>query len=271
MLVLRGRGKGGGRLGPEDLEDLQGSPDSCDRGAAAQRPARGCRTVEGSKEANELGLRCWRRVSHDSPHALSSIKESVSSLVAGATATQATVATRELLETHDDGAGPSEHPVGHLRYMSRCRREAVQLMVSAVALEEVVARSVAGLSQAARASTQMCPRLFPARGSRRRRSWSAAVAKNTFENALAWSPSDRIRARRRVCRLDIVSTCVSSTPAVPGIPRGHARQGGPKPFQRLGGTVPNAPASGLGPAARVVVERRVVRSAVDDHARRRHD
>jgi two-component system sensor histidine kinase KdpD len=131
MLVLRGSD-----LGPEDLEVLQAFASQVGI-AVQQRTLRAdAARVEGLEEANELRTALLAAVSHDLRTPLSSIKASVSSLL------QRDVdftpgATRELLETIDDGADRLNHLIGNLLDMSRLQTGAVQLVMRGRAEEAV--------------------------------------------------------------------------------------------------------------------------------------
>jgi two-component system sensor histidine kinase KdpD len=252
MLVLRGND-----LGPEDLEILRAFAGQVAI-AVQQRTLRAdAARVEGLEEANELRTALLAAVSHDLRTPLSSIKASVSSLL------QRDVdftpgATRELLETIDDGADRLNHLIGNLLDMSRLQTGAVQLVMRAVALEEVVPAALAGLSQAARVDADV-PETLP-----RVRADAALlerVVANVVENALAWSPSDR-NVRVEACVVDhhVDLRVVDRGPGIPRGMRDHVFQ----PFQRLGDS-PNGTGVGLGLAvARGFVEAMGGEIAVDD-------
>ena len=252
MLVLRGRD-----LGLEDLEILQAFASQVGI-AVQQRTLRAdAARVEGLEEANELRTALLAAVSHDLRTPLSSIKASVSSLL------QRDVdftpgATRELLETIDDGADRLNHLIGNLLDMSRLQTGAVQLVMRAVALEEVVPAALAGLSQAERVDADV-PETLP-RVTADAALLERAVA-NVVENALAWSPTDQ-HVRVEACVVDH-RVDLRVVDRGPGIPRGMRDQVF-QPFQRLGDS-PNGTGVGLGLAvARGFVEAMGGEIAVDD-------
>ena len=252
MLVLRGND-----LGPEDLEILQAFAGQVAI-AVQQRTLRAdAARVEGLEEANELRTALLAAVSHDLRTPLSSIKASVSSLL------QRDVdftpgATRELLETIDDGADRLNHLIGNLLDMSRLQTGAVQLVMRAVALEEVVPAALAGLSQAERVDADV-PETLP-----RVRADAALLERavaNIVENALAWSPAEQ-HVRVEACVVDH-RVDLRVVDRGPGIPRGMRDQVF-QPFQRLGDS-PNGTGVGLGLAvARGFVEAMGGEIVVDD-------
>ena len=222
MLVLRGRD-----LGLEDLDILQAFAGQVGI-AVQQRTLRAdAARVEGLEEANELRTALLAAVSHDLRTPLSSIKASVSSLL------QRDVdftpgATRELLETIDDGADRLNHLIGNLLDMSRLQTGAVQLVMRAVALEEVVPAALAGLSQGARVDADVpetLPRVIADAALLER-----AIA-NIVENALAWSPGDQ-HVRVEACVVD----------GLVDLPRRRSRAG--DPTWDAGQGVPAVPAAG---------------------------
>ncbi len=252
MLVLRGRD-----LGLEDLDILQAFAGQVGI-AVQQRTLRAdAARVEGLEEANELRTALLAAVSHDLRTPLSSIKASVSSLL------QRDVdftpgATRELLETIDDGADRLNHLIGNLLDMSRLQTGAVQLVMRAVALEEVVPAALAGLSQADRVDADV-PETLP-RVTADAALLERAVA-NIVENALAWSPTAQ-HVRVEACVVDhhVDLRVVDRGPGIPRRMRDQVFQ----PFQRLGDS-PNGSGVGLGLAvARGFVEAMGGEIAIDD-------
>jgi two-component system sensor histidine kinase KdpD len=242
VLVLRGS-----RLDPEDLDILQAFAGQVTL-AVEQRALRAdAARVEGLEEANELRTALLAAVSHDLRTPLSSIKASVSSLL------QRDVdftpgATRELLETIDEGADRLNHLIGNLLDMSRLQTGALELVVRDVALEEVVPSALAGLSEVDRVDADV-PETLP-----RVRADAALLERavaNVVENALAWSPDDT-RVRVEACLADrrVTLHVVDQGPGIP--PALHDRMF--LPFQRLGDTS-NGSGVGLGLAvARGFVE-----------------
>jgi two-component system sensor histidine kinase KdpD len=252
VLVLSGE-----TLGDDDREVLKAFAAQVAI-AVQQRELRAdAERAEGLAEANELRTALLAAVSHDLRTPLSSIKASVTSLL------QRDVdftpgATRELLETIDEGTDRLNHLVGNLLDMSRLQTGALQLMMRDVGLDEVLPVAIAGLTQADRVDVDVDETLPRVRADAAL--LERAIA-NVVENAIAWSPaSARVRieacaAQHRV-ELQIVDRG-------PGIPSGR-REDVFRPFQRLGDRS-NGSGVGLGLAvARGFVEAMGGRIVVED-------
>lgn len=211
----------------------------------------------GLEEANELRTALLAAVSHDLRTPLSSIKAAVSSLLQRDVDFTPT-ATRELLETIDEGSDRLNHLVGNLLDMSRLQTGVLQLVMRDVALDEVVPVSIAGLIQANRVDLEVEETLPRVRADAAL--LERAVA-NVVENALAWSPSEAHVRVEAVATRDRVDLHVVDRG--PGIP--HARREDVfRPFQRLGDRS-NGSGVGLGLAvARGFVEAMGGRIAVED-------
>jgi two-component system sensor histidine kinase KdpD len=252
VLVLSGE-----QLGDEDREILRAFAGQVAI-AVQQRELRAdaARAV-GLEEANELRTALLAAVSHDLRTPLSSIKAAVTSLLQR-DVDFTPAATRELLETIDEGSDRLNHLVGNLLDMSRLQTGALQLVMRDVGLDEVVPVSVAGLVEADRVDVEVdetLPRVTadPALLER-------AIA-NVVENALAWSPRDahvRVGAIATQDRVDL--HVVDRGPGIPPALREDVF----RPFQRLGDRS-NGSGVGLGLAvARGFVEAMGGRIAVED-------
>jgi two-component system sensor histidine kinase KdpD len=252
VLVLRG-----GELGPEDLDVLRSFAGQLSI-AVRQRELRAdADRAETLAEANALRTALLAAVSHDLRTPLSSIKASVSSLL------QRDVdftpsATRELLENIDEGADRLNHLIGNLLDMSRLQTGSVDLMMRAVALEEVVPAALVGLVHAERVDADVpetLPRVLADAALLER-----AVA-NVVENALAWSaPDTRVRVEACVDRNRVDLRVVDQGPGIPPAQRDEVF----RPFQRLGDHS-NGSGVGLGLAvARGFVEAMGGEITVDD-------
>src|SRR5207249_4594760 len=137
-LVLRGRD-----LAAEDLDVLQAFTAQLALALQQRELKADAQRAAGLEQANELRTALLAAVSHDLRTPLSSIKASVSSLL------QRDVdftpgATRELLETIDEGADRLNHLIGNLLDMSRLQTGALQLVMRDVGLDEVVPAALAG-------------------------------------------------------------------------------------------------------------------------------
>jgi two-component system sensor histidine kinase KdpD len=180
----------------------------------------------GLEEANELRTALLAAVSHDLRTPLSSIKASVSSLLQR-DVDFSPAATRELLETVDEGADRLNHLIGNLLDMSRLQTGAVQLVVRDVGLDEVVPAALFGLDDARLAVD--VPETLP-----RVRADAALLERsiaNIVENALAWSPPDaRVRIEACATQTTVELSVVDRGPGIPSEQRDDVF----RPFQRLG-------------------------------------
>jgi two-component system sensor histidine kinase KdpD len=252
LLVLRGAS-----LRQEDLDVLRAFSGQLSI-AVRQRELRAdADRATTLAEANALRTALLAAVSHDLRTPLASIKASVSSLL------QRDVdftpsATRELLENIDEGADRLNHLIGNLLDMSRLQTGALELVMRAVALEEVVPLALIGLVHAERIDVDVpetLPRVLadPALLER--------TIANVVENALAWSPPDsRVRVEACVDRHRVDLRVVDRGPGIPRSERDEVF----RPFQRLGDQS-SGTGVGLGLAvARGFVEAMGGEIAVDD-------
>jgi two-component system sensor histidine kinase KdpD len=217
--------------------------------AASERAA-------GLEEANELRTALLAAVSHDLRTPLSSIKASVSSLLQRDVDFSPT-ATRELLETIDEGADRLNHLIGNLLDMSRLQTGALQLVMRDVGLDEVVPVALVGLD-GDRLAVDV-PETLP-----RVRADAALLERaiaNIAENALAWSPPDaRVRIEACATQATVELSVVDRGPGIPSEQRDDVF----RPFQRLGDRSTDT-GVGLGLAvARGFVEAMEGRIDVDD-------
>ena len=264
--VARHRGPGalGRALGDDDREVLKAFAGQVAI-AVQQRELRAdAERAEGLAEANELRTALLAAVSHDLRTPLSSIKASVTSLLQR-DVDFTPAATRELLETIDEGTDRLNHLVGNLLDMSRLQTGALQLVMRDVGLDEVLAGG-RRRADAGRSGRRRRRRDAATRASRRR----VARARHRQRGR----ERDRVVARHRA-RADRGVR----GPASRGAPGGRPWSGHPaarredvfRPFQRLGDRS-NGSGVGLGLAvARGFVEAMGGRIAVEDTpGRRRH-
>lgn len=252
VLVLSGNA-----LGDDDREVLRAFAGQIVI-AVQQRALRAdAERAKGLAEANELRTALLAAVSHDLRTPLSSIKAAVTSLL------QRDVdftpdATRELLETVDEGADRLNHLVGNLLDMSRLQTGALQLVMRDVGLDEVVPVAVAGLLEAERVEVDVDETLPRVRA-------DAALLEralaNVVENALAWSPADAaVRVEAAVAHDRVDLQVVDRGPGIPPARRDEVF----RPFQRLGDRS-NGSGVGLGLAvARGFLEAMGGRITVED-------
>ena len=227
--------------------------------AVQQRALRADAARAGDLEAaNELRTALLAAVSHDLRTPLSSIKAAVTSLLQR-DVDFTPAATRELLDTIDDGADRLNQLIGNLLDMSRLQTGALQPAMRAVALEEVIPAALAGLSDAERVDADVpetLPRVQADAGLLER-----AVANLDRECAEVVARPTRVCAWKRAWPT-AASTCASST-AAPGY-RVAQREQVFQPFQRLGDSS-NDTGVGLGLAvARGFVEAMGGTILVDD-------
>jgi two-component system sensor histidine kinase KdpD len=187
--------------------------------AASERAA-------GLEEANELRTALLAAVSHDLRTPLSSIKASVSSLLQR-DVDFSPAATRELLETIDEGADRLNHLIGNLLDMSRLQTGAMQLVLRDVGLDEVVPVALVGL-EPERLAVDV-PETLP-----RVRADAVLLERaiaNITENALAWSPpGSRVRVEACATQATVELSVVDRGPGIPQEQRDDVF----RPFQRLG-------------------------------------
>ena len=178
----------------------------CSSASCAPTPS----APQGLAEANELRTALLAAVSHDLRTPLSSIKAAVTSLLQR-DVDFTPAATRELLETIDEGTDRLNHLVGNLLDMSRLQTGALQLVMRDVGLDEVLpGRASPGSTDADRVDVDVAetlPRVQADAALLER-----AIA-NVVENAIAWSPADARGAGRGVRGRRHASSCRSSTAA----------------------------------------------------------
>ena len=254
VLVLRGDDLGARR--PRGAPGVRRS--GGDRGAATRAAGRRRARARAWTEANELRTALLAAVSHDLRTPLSSIKASVSSLL------QRDVdftpgATRELLETIDEGADRLNHLIGNLLDMSRLQTGALQLVMRDVGLDEVVCRRARRARARPIGSTSTSPRRCRACAPTPR--CSSAPSPTWSRTRSRGRRPTRACASRRASRSDRVDLHVVDRG--PGIPPSQ-REDVFRPFQRLGDRS-NGSGVGLGLAvARGFVEAMGGEIVVDD-------
>ena len=122
-------------------------------------------------------------------------------------------ATRELLETIDEGSDRLNHLVGNLLDMSRLQTGALQLVMRDVGLDEVLPVAIAGLTQADRVDVDVDETLPRVRADAAL--LERAVA-NVVENAIAWSPSTaHVRVEACVAQHRVELQVVDRGPGIP--------------------------------------------------------
>jgi two-component system sensor histidine kinase KdpD len=247
----------GEALGEDDREVLEAFAGQVAI-AVQQRELRAdAERAQGLAEANELRTALLAAVSHDLRTPLASIKASVTSLLQRDVDFSPS-ATRELLETIDEGTDRLDHLVGNLLDMSRLQTGALQLVMRDVGLDEVLPVAIAGLTQADRVDVDVDETLPRVRADAAL--LERAIA-NVVENAIAWSPSTaRVRVEACAAQHRVELQVVDRGPGIPPARRDDVFQ----PFQRLGDRS-NGSGVGLGLAvARGFVEAMGGRIAVED-------
>lgn len=194
----------------------------------------------GLAEGNALRTALLAAVSHDLRTPLASIKASVTSLL------QQDVdwtpeATAEFLATIDEESDRLNALVGNLLDMSRLQTGALQLVIRAVGVDEVVLRAIAGLPDRATPVVIDVPEDLPAAAA------DAALLEravaNVIDNARTWSPPERpVRVAAAAIADRIILRVVDRGPGVPVEQRAQIFE----PFQRLGDNPRNGNGVGLG-------------------------
>ncbi len=191
-------------------------------------------------EADALRTALLAAVSHDLRTPLASIKASVTSLL------QRDVdwtpeATSEFLATIDEETDRLNSLVGNLLDMSRLQTGALQLVIRAVGLDEVVPRALAGLPDRPAPIAVDVPEDLP-----RARADAALLERaiaNVVDNARAWSPADRpVRVEAAAVGGRVQLRVIDRGPGVPPAQRSRMFE----PFQRLGDNPKNGTGVGLG-------------------------
>jgi two-component system sensor histidine kinase KdpD len=184
--------------------------------------------ASGLAEANELRTALLAAVSHDLRTPLASIKASVSSLL------QTDVdwtpeASEEFLRTIDEESDRLNTLVGNLLDMSRLQTGAVELVLRAVGLEEVVPRALSTVPSSAERVVIDVPETLP-----RVRADAALLERavaNVVGNALTWSPDElKVRVEGSAVGEQVDLRVVDRGPGVAAEQRPEMF----RPFQRLG-------------------------------------
>ena len=245
-------------LRPEQLEVLRAFGDQLAMAVEARRLRTDAANADLLAEANALRAALLQAVSHDFRTPLATIKASSSGLL------QPNVDfsdedRRQLLNDIDGAADRLDRMVRDLLDMSRLQAGAVDLAVTAVALEEVVAAALAGIPNAKRrVEVDVSESLSTV--------WAdsalleRAVA-NLVSNAVAWSPNDvpvRVEAGEVGGSVDV--RIIDRGPGIAPADRERVFL----PFQRLGDRSTDAGA-GLGLAiAKGFIEAMGARLVLDD-------
>ncbi len=245
-------------LRPEQLEVLRAFADQLAMAVEARRLRVDAANAELLSEANALRAALLQAVSHDFRTPLATIKASASGLL-HTDAAFSDSDRRLLLVDIDDAADRLDRMVRDLLDMSRLQVGALDLKLSSVALEEVVAAALGGLSVApGRVEVDVAdslPMVLADAALLER-----AVA-NLVSNALAWSPDAspvKIQAGQIGSSIDL--RIVDRGPGIPHDDRERIFL----PFQRLGDRSNDA-GVGLGLAiARGFIEAMGARLSLDD-------
>jgi len=196
--------------------------------------------LETVSAANAMRMALLAAVSHDLRTPLASIKASVTSLLQSDVAwTAAEVA--EFLETIDEGTDRLDSLVGNLLDMSRLQTGALQLLMTAVGLDEIVPRALTGLPDRGTVVEIDVPEHLP-----RVRADAALLERavaNIVDNACAWSP-EAVPVRVEATPVGS-SVVVSIVDRGPGVPLSQ-REAMFEPFQRLGDRRADGVGVGLG-------------------------
>jgi two-component system sensor histidine kinase KdpD len=212
-------------LPADDLDVLQSFTDTLLLALERRELRAVAAAATGLQEANALRTALLAAVSHDLRTPLSSIKASATSLLQR-DVDWSEEATREFLETIDEESDRLNALVGNLLDMSRLQTGAVQLVLKAVGVEEVVLAATHGMrGQLDIDVSESLPRVNTDAALLER------VLANLIENALAWSPPDtpvRIVAGLVEDRLEV--RIVDRGPGIPVAQRSRIFE----PFQRLG-------------------------------------
>ncbi len=239
----------GADLTEEDLEVLRSFVAQVQVAVERRRLRADVAAAAGLAEANELRTALLAAVSHDLRTPLASIKASVTSLLQRDVA-WTPEATGEFLATIDEESDRLNALVGNLLDMSRLQTGALQLVMRAVGLEEVVPRALSGLPDRAVSVVLDLPETLPP--VRADAGLLERAVANLVDNARVWSPPDRpVRVEAGAVKERVDLRVIDHGPGIPPGQRELVFQ----PFQRLGDNPSNGSGVGLGLAvARGFVE-----------------
>ena len=245
-------------LRPDQADVLRAFADQLAMAVEARRLRVDAANADLLSEANALRAALLQAVSHDFRTPLATIKASASGLLHTDVAFSESD-RRLLLADIEAAADRLDRMVGDLLDMSRLQVGAVELSLRSVALEEVVAAALAGLSSApGRVEVDVAESLPTVLADAAL--LERAVA-NLVSNAVAWSPADvpvRVQAGQIGSSIDL--RIVDRGPGIPA----EARERIFLPFQRLGDRSSEA-GVGLGLAiAKGFIEAMGARLNVDD-------
>jgi two-component system sensor histidine kinase KdpD len=218
----------GGHIGSVDQEVLRAFADQLRLALESRELRQEALEAETLAETAALRRALLQGVSHDLRTPLASIKAAVTSLqqrdVDWSAADQ-----QELLGTIDVAADRLDRLVANLLDMSRLQSGALSLRCGAVALEDVVASALSGLSLDGRRTEVDVPETVPLveadPGLLER-----AVA-NVVSNALAWSPDDKpVRVEAAPVGEQVCLRVIDRGPGIPPAQRDHIFE----PFSRVG-------------------------------------
>jgi two-component system, OmpR family, sensor histidine kinase KdpD len=230
----------GAALTDEDLEVLRSFAAQVQVAVERRRLRADVEAATVLAEGNELRTALLAAVSHDLRTPLASIKASVTSLLQRDVA-WTPEATSEFLETIDQAADRLNSLVGNLLDMSRLQTGAMQLVMRAVGLEEIVPRALDGLADRPVQVVLDLPETLP-RVTADAPLLERAVA-NVVDNARSWSPEGacvRIEAGAVADRVHL--RIIDHGPGIPVGERDLVFQ----PFQRLGDNPSDGTGVGLG-------------------------
>lgn len=177
--------------------------------------------------ANELRTALLASVSHDLRSPLSSIKASASSLLQK-DITWSPDETQEFLQTIDEEADRLNKLVGNLLDMSRLHAGRLNLAMSDVGVEEIVAVALTALGERGRTVLVDVPEDLPR--VRADPGLLERAVSSLVDNALKYGPGSSIRVEAGSVGNAVLVRVIDQGPGIPSDNREHAFT----PFQRLG-------------------------------------
>ncbi len=218
----------GGQLGAADQEVLRAFADQLRLALESRELREEALEAEALVETDALRRALLQAVSHDLRTPLASIKAAVTSLLQRDVAWSADDRD-DLLATIDTATDRLDRVVANLLDMSRLQSGALKLNSAAVALEDIVAAALSGLSVNGRQLDVDVPETVPlveADPALLER----AVA-NVVSNALAWSPEEQpVRIEAAPVQGRVCLRVIDRGPGIPLAQRGRVFE----PFSRLG-------------------------------------